>query len=151
MSSDDKPYSVETREGYFTQFAELLNPHLKFSRIVITGGFRTAQGMANAVSQGATDSKSSRRYSNLHILLSGWHDAVIGLARPLTAEPLLIGDMLRGEKKKVKDDKLPDSPLLRVRMVVHFLSVHSLTFKCTVHSIRRADRRDWKWPRYHRF
>lgn len=57
MSSDNKPYSVETREGYFIQFAELLRPHLKFSRIVVTGGFRTAQGMSSAISQGAADSK----------------------------------------------------------------------------------------------
>jgi len=56
MSSDDKPYSVDTREGYFIHFAELLRPHLEFSRIVVTGGFRSAQGMIDAVSQGATDS-----------------------------------------------------------------------------------------------
>ncbi|OJA17442.1 hypothetical protein AZE42_05933 [Rhizopogon vesiculosus] len=92
-NSRDKPYSVETREGYFIQFAELLRPHLKFSKIVVTGGFRTAHGMSDAVSQGATD--------------------MIGLARPLTAEPHLVRDILRGEKNKVKDDKFPDSPLLR--------------------------------------
>ncbi|KAJ8597291.1 FMN-linked oxidoreductase [Rhizopogon salebrosus TDB-379] len=92
-SPEDKPYGVETREGYFIQFAELLRPHLKFSRIVVTGGFRTAQGMADAVSRGVAD--------------------MIGLARPLTAEPLLVRDILRGEKKKVKDDKFPESPFLR--------------------------------------
>ncbi|OAX37737.1 FMN-linked oxidoreductase [Rhizopogon vinicolor AM-OR11-026] len=93
LNPRDKPYSVETREGYFIQFAELLRPHLKFSKIVVTGGFRTVYGMSDAVFQGATD--------------------MIGLARPLTAEPHLVRDILRGEKNKVKDDKFPDSPLLR--------------------------------------
>ena len=57
MPSDDKPFSVETREGYFVQYAELLRPHLKLSRIVVTGGFQTAHGMADAISRGAADSK----------------------------------------------------------------------------------------------
>jgi 2,4-dienoyl-CoA reductase-like NADH-dependent reductase (Old Yellow Enzyme family) len=74
MPSDNKPYSVETREGYFIQFAELLRPHLKFSKIVVTGGFRTAHGMSDAVAQGATDSKC--RLAVIYtILLSGWHNA----------------------------------------------------------------------------
>ncbi|KAG0701448.1 hypothetical protein DFH29DRAFT_982694 [Suillus ampliporus] len=92
-SPQDKPYTVETQEGYFVQYAELLRPHLNLSKIVVTGGFQTVQGMADAVSRGAAD--------------------IIGLARPLTAEPLLVGDILRGEKKKAKGDKLPESPMLR--------------------------------------
>ncbi|KAG2148901.1 hypothetical protein DEU56DRAFT_729964 [Suillus clintonianus] len=91
--SDCKPYTVETREGYFLDYAELLRPHLNLSKIVVTGGFQTAQGMADAVSQGAAD--------------------MIGLARPLTAEPFLVRDILRGEKKKAKGDKFPESPMLR--------------------------------------
>ncbi|KAG1745091.1 uncharacterized protein EDB91DRAFT_1050317 [Suillus paluster] len=92
-SPQDKPYTVETREGYFVQYAEFLRPHLNLSKIVVTGGFQTAQGMADAVSRGAAD--------------------IIGLARPLTAEPLLVRDILRGEKKKAKGDKFPESPMLR--------------------------------------
>ncbi|KAG1838281.1 hypothetical protein DFJ58DRAFT_718762 [Suillus subalutaceus] len=87
-SSRDKPYTVETREGYFVGYAELLKSHLNLSKVVATGGFQTSQGMADAV-----------------------------LARdrgqPLTAEPLLVRDILRGEKKKAKGDKFPESPMLR--------------------------------------
>ncbi|KAG2155272.1 uncharacterized protein EDB93DRAFT_1239183 [Suillus bovinus] len=92
-SSRDKPYTVETREGYFVEYTEILRSHLNLSKIVATGGFQTSQGMADAVSRGAAD--------------------IIGLARPLTAEPFLVRDILRGEKKKAKGDKLPESPMLR--------------------------------------
>lgn len=92
-SSRDKPYTVETREGYFVEYAEILQSHLNLSKVVVTGGFQTSQGMADAVLRGAAD--------------------IIGLARPLTAEPLLVRDILRGEKNKAKGDKFPESPMLR--------------------------------------
>lgn len=92
-SSRDKPYTVEAREGYFVEYAELLRSHLKLSKVVATGGFQTLQGMAGAVSRGATD--------------------IIGLARPLTAEPFLVRNILRGETEEAKGDKFPESPMLR--------------------------------------
>lgn len=92
-SSRDKPYTVETREGYFVEYAELLKSHLKLTKVVATGGFQTSQGMADAISRGAAD--------------------IIGLARPLTAEPLLVRDILRGETMQAKGDKFPESPMLR--------------------------------------
>ncbi|KAG1893632.1 uncharacterized protein F5891DRAFT_1131213 [Suillus fuscotomentosus] len=92
-SSRDKPYTVETREGYFVEYAEILQSHLNLSKVVVTGGFQTLQGMSDAVLRGAAD--------------------IIGLARPLTAEPLLVRDILRGEKNKAKGDKFPESPMLR--------------------------------------
>lgn len=92
-SSRDKPYTVETREGYFVEYAELLKSHLNLTKVVATGGFQTSQGMADAISRGAAD--------------------IIGLARPLTAEPLLVRDILRGETMQAKGDKFPESPMLR--------------------------------------
>ncbi|KAG2113528.1 uncharacterized protein F5147DRAFT_48895 [Suillus discolor] len=92
-SSRDKPYTVETREGYFVEYAEILRSNLDLSKVVATGGFQTSQGMADAVLRGAAD--------------------IIGLARPLTAEPLLVRDILRGEKNRAKGDKFPESPMLR--------------------------------------
>jgi 2,4-dienoyl-CoA reductase-like NADH-dependent reductase (Old Yellow Enzyme family) len=115
--SDYKLYTVETREGYFVEYAELLKSHLKLTKVVTTGGFQTSQGMADAISRGAADSKcflAGRTY-----LLSGWRHAVIGLARPLTAEPLLVRDILRGETEQAKGDKFPESPMLRVRILIH--------------------------------
>lgn len=92
-SSRDKPYTVETREGYFVEYAELLKSHLNLTKVVATGGFQTSQGMADAISRGAAD--------------------IIGLARPLTAEPLLVRDILRGETMQARGDKFPESPMLR--------------------------------------
>lgn len=115
MPSNYKPYTVETREGYFVEYAEILQSHLNLSKVVVTGGFQTSQGMADAVLRGAADSECP--YAGCVFLLSGWCDAVIGLARPLTAEPLLVRDILRGEKNKAKGDKFPESPMLRVRIV----------------------------------
>lgn len=115
--SDYKPYTVETREGYFAEYAQLLRSHLQLSKVVATGGFQTSQGMAHAVSQGAADSQYF--LASRTSLLSGWHNTVIGLARPLTAEPLLVRNILRGETKQAKGDKLPESPMLRVRMDIH--------------------------------
>jgi 2,4-dienoyl-CoA reductase-like NADH-dependent reductase (Old Yellow Enzyme family) len=92
-SSRDQPYTVENREGYFVEYGELLRSHLHLSKVVATGGFQTSHGMADVISRGASD--------------------IIGLAKPLTAEPFLVRDILRGEKKKVKGDKFPESPMLR--------------------------------------
>jgi 2,4-dienoyl-CoA reductase-like NADH-dependent reductase (Old Yellow Enzyme family) len=92
-SSRDQPYTIENREGYFVEYGELLRSHLHLSKVVATGGFQTSHGMADAISRGASD--------------------IIGLAKPLTAEPFLVRDILRGEKKKVKGDKFPESPMLR--------------------------------------
>ncbi|KAF8130584.1 hypothetical protein EV363DRAFT_1417217 [Boletus edulis] len=82
------------REAYFIDFADQLRPHLRQSRIAVTGGFRTTRAMAEAINLGSTD--------------------VIGIARPLTAEPLLVKDILRGTKVEAKSDKLPPIQLLRL-------------------------------------
>ncbi|KAG6373627.1 hypothetical protein JVT61DRAFT_6288 [Boletus reticuloceps] len=82
------------REAYFIDFADQLRPHLRQSKIAVTGGFRTARAMAEAINLGSTD--------------------VIGIARPLTAEPLLVKAILRGTKMEAKSDKLPPIQLLRL-------------------------------------
>ncbi|KAF8556694.1 FMN-linked oxidoreductase [Imleria badia] len=82
------------REAYFVDFADQLKPHLRQSKIALTGGFRTTRAMAEAINLGSTD--------------------VIGIARPLTAEPFLVKDILRGTKLEAKSDKLPPIQLLRI-------------------------------------
>ncbi|EPB70145.1 oxidoreductase, FAD/FMN-binding protein [Ancylostoma ceylanicum] len=59
--------SSVTREAFFMEFAEKIQPVFKKTVVYVTGGFRTATAMAKAVKSGATDG--------------------IGLARPVTAEP----------------------------------------------------------------
>ncbi|KAG9312640.1 hypothetical protein JVU11DRAFT_7055 [Chiua virens] len=89
----DTPAS-SVREAYFIGFADRVRPHMRQSKIAVTGGFRTTCAMAEAIRSGSTD--------------------VIGIARPLTAEPFLVKDMLRGIKVRAKTDKFPPIQLLRI-------------------------------------
>ncbi|KAF9236780.1 hypothetical protein BU15DRAFT_49612 [Melanogaster broomeanus] len=86
--------SIAAQEAYFIDFAVRLRPHLSRSKVAVTGGFRTAQAMAEAILSGSTD--------------------VVGIARPLTAEPFLVKEILRGVKQRAKQDKFPPSQLLRI-------------------------------------
>ncbi len=68
--------STKEREAYFLEFAEEVRREID-TTLVVTGGFRTAQGMADAVRKNATD--------------------MVGLARPLTLVPDLPSRILTGE------------------------------------------------------
>lgn len=73
---EHKKESTKARESYFIEFAEMIRPFLTRTRIFITGGFRTAGGMARAVAEGACDG--------------------VGIGRPLGAEPYLCKELLEG-------------------------------------------------------
>ena len=68
--------STLQREAYFLEFAERIRSRVDVP-LVVTGGFRSAAGMASAVETGATD--------------------LVGLARPLAVEPDLPSRILAGE------------------------------------------------------
>jgi 2,4-dienoyl-CoA reductase-like NADH-dependent reductase (Old Yellow Enzyme family) len=68
------------REAYFLQFAAKARQVCQVP-LAVTGGFRSAAGMAEALRSGATD--------------------MIGLARPLAVEPELSGQILRGERAQI--------------------------------------------------
>ena len=74
---EHKKESTKARESYFIEFAELLRPLLKKTKVYVTGGFRTASGMVSAVESNACDG--------------------VGIGRPLGAEPLLCRDILAGK------------------------------------------------------
>ncbi|KIH56448.1 hypothetical protein ANCDUO_13372 [Ancylostoma duodenale] len=59
--------TTRKREAYFIEFAEKIRPVFKHTVLYLTGGFRTAAAMVDAIKCGATDG--------------------IGLGRPTTAEP----------------------------------------------------------------
>ena len=65
------------REAYFARFAPEMRKHLKRTKLMVTGGFRTARGMADAIANGGVD--------------------LIGLGRPLALAPEAAGRLLRGE------------------------------------------------------
>jgi len=73
--------STKAREAYFLQTAATLRPAATMP-FMVTGGFRTAQGMRDALNSGATD--------------------MIGLGRPMCVEPDLPGRLLSG-----KSDRAP--------------------------------------------
>jgi len=68
--------SPRSREAYFLEFAEKVRQQAK-TPLMVTGGFRSSDGMANAVASGATD--------------------LIGVARSLAIEPDFPNRILRGE------------------------------------------------------
>lgn len=69
--------STLAREAYFLEFAEMTK-RITDIPIVVTGGFRTMEGMQRALNSGATD--------------------MIGLGRPLVVEPDLPKRILTGEQ-----------------------------------------------------
>lgn len=72
-----QPESTKQREAYFLYFADRVRGITKMP-LMVTGGFRTPGGMAEAVSSGSVD--------------------LVGLARPLALEPELPSRVLKGEE-----------------------------------------------------
>jgi 2,4-dienoyl-CoA reductase-like NADH-dependent reductase (Old Yellow Enzyme family) len=68
--------STKQREAYFLEYAEKIRQRVT-TPLMVTGGFRSSEGMAKAVDSGATD--------------------IVGLARPLAVEPDLPKRILAGE------------------------------------------------------
>ncbi|EKV06611.1 NADH oxidase [Penicillium digitatum PHI26] len=69
-----KRESSQKRESFFLEFADLITPALKRTRSYVTGGFRTASGMVQALQT-----------------VDG-----VGLGRSITQEPLLPKELLAG-------------------------------------------------------
>lgn len=74
---EHKKESTKKREAYFIEFAEQLRPLLKKTKVYVTGGLRTAEGMVKAIESGACDG--------------------VGIGRPLAAEPYLCKEILEGK------------------------------------------------------
>lgn len=84
---EHKKQSTIAREAYFIEFAEMIRPLLKKTKVYVTGGLRTASGMVKAVSDGATDG--------------------IGIGRPLAAEPYLVKELLAGKVTGAIENYVP--------------------------------------------
>jgi hypothetical protein len=68
--------STREREAFFAQFAPEMRRHVKRAKLMVTGGFRTAQGMADAIANDGVD--------------------LIGLGRPLCLYPDAPASLLNG-------------------------------------------------------
>ncbi|MEX2473703.1 NADH:flavin oxidoreductase/NADH oxidase family protein [Marinobacter sp.] len=78
--------STLDREAYFLEFAEKVRKRVDVP-LMVTGGFRTETGMANAIASGATD--------------------LVGIARPLAVEPdcpkrIMAGESFTSAVKPIK-------------------------------------------------
>ncbi|CCO34614.1 hypothetical protein BN14_08718 [Rhizoctonia solani AG-1 IB] len=67
--------STLKREAFFTEFARQITPKLKKTVVYVTGGFRSASGMAEAIRDGAC--------------------AGVGLGRPAGSDPSLPNDIIQ--------------------------------------------------------
>ena len=61
-----------------------MRPNLKSAKLAVTGGFRSAEAMSQAISEGSCD--------------------IVGLARPLTLETDLPDLIISGKSKGAKDN-----------------------------------------------
>jgi 2,4-dienoyl-CoA reductase-like NADH-dependent reductase (Old Yellow Enzyme family) len=77
MMEGDRKASTKAREAYFLDFAAKARKHCK-APLMVTGGFRTAEGMQQALSSGNLD--------------------LIGLARSLALDPAFPKKLLANEK-----------------------------------------------------
>jgi 2,4-dienoyl-CoA reductase-like NADH-dependent reductase (Old Yellow Enzyme family) len=77
--TDPKHASTRAREAYFLDYAEAVREKTRVP-LMVTGGFRTAAGMNDAIERKAVD--------------------VIGLARPLALEPDLPARLLSGSAER---------------------------------------------------
>ena len=75
LAFEYKRESTRRREAFFLEFAELITPALKKTKVYVTGGFKTVGAMINGLS--ACDG--------------------IGLGRPACQEPRLPADILSGK------------------------------------------------------
>ena len=84
---EHKKDSTRAREAYFIEFAENIRPHLKKTKVYVTGGLRTAAAMVKAIEGGACDG--------------------VGIGRPLSAEPYLCKEILSGRITGTIENKVP--------------------------------------------
>ncbi|KAB5595243.1 NADH oxidase [Ceratobasidium theobromae] len=86
--------STRKREAHFIEFSEQLRRQLSKTKVVLTGGFKTADGMACAIEDGACD--------------------FVGLARTTAAEPRLGASLLASRTTKARSTLIPDHIGLQV-------------------------------------
>ena len=91
--------STRAREAYFLEYAEGIRKVVSRTPLMLTGGFRSAAGMESALASGAVD--------------------VVGLARPLAAEPDLPRRLLDGSASEA----LPPPAPIGVRMLDDLIGI----------------------------
>ncbi|KAG9090425.1 hypothetical protein FRC06_001090 [Ceratobasidium sp. 370] len=86
--------STRKREAHFIEFSERLRAELCKTKVVLTGGFKSADGMARAIEDGACD--------------------FVGLARTTAAEPRFGASLLASRTTRARPTLVPDHIGLQV-------------------------------------
>lgn len=118
LFSEHKKESTKKREGFFTEFADQIRPHIKHAVLAVTGGFRSVDPMANAIREGTCD--------------------LIGLARPLCAEPNLSELILSGKSKGARDNAV-DSAMQTAAAVIQVRAIFRAICQKSLFSYRFVD------------
>lgn len=89
LAFEHKKESTKKREGFFIEFADRIRPHIKKSVLAVTGGFRNVEPMAEAINQDTCQ--------------------IVGLARPLCAEPDLPKKILERRSQGALENDVESS------------------------------------------
>ncbi|MCO8108644.1 NADH:flavin oxidoreductase/NADH oxidase family protein [Acinetobacter indicus] len=108
VKAEKRKASTLAREAYFLEFAERIRQEVR-CHLMVTGGFRTVQGMNTALASGACD--------------------FIGIARPFAVEPYLAHRLLAGQDVRYGVDKIKTGIPLVDKMAIMEIIWYAAQFK----------------------
>lgn len=108
VKAEKRKASTLAREAYFLEFAERIRQEVR-CHLMVTGGFRTVQGMNTALASGACD--------------------FIGIARPFAVEPDLGHRLLAGQDVRYGVDKINTGIPLVDKMAIMEIIWYAAQFK----------------------
>ena len=108
VKAEKRKASTLAREAYFLEFAERIRKEVR-CHLMVTGGFRTVQGMNAALASGACD--------------------FIGIARPFAVEPDLAHRLLAGQDVRYGVDKIKTGIPLVDKMAIMEIIWYAAQFK----------------------
>lgn len=108
VKSEKRKQSSIAREAYFLDFAEKIRQQVK-CHLMVTGGFRTVEGMNAALDSGACE--------------------FIGIARPLAVEPDLTMGLIAGQDVRYAVDKIKTGIPLIDKMAIMEIIWYAAQFK----------------------
>lgn len=108
VKAEKRKASTLAREAYFLEFAERIRQEVR-CHLMVTGGFRTVQGMNTALASGACD--------------------FIGIARPFAVEPDLAYRLLAGQDVRYGVDKIKTGIPLVDKMAIMEIIWYAAQFK----------------------
>ncbi|PGG97014.1 hypothetical protein AJ79_09374 [Helicocarpus griseus UAMH5409] len=104
--SPEKSSRTIAREAFFLEFAEAIRSEFPTLPLIVTGGFRTRQGMARALEDGHCD--------------------MVGLGRPAVLYPALPNDMILNPDVPDEEAKFETTPIQGSAMMAKLTGIKSI-------------------------